>query len=96
LYNTRDDWLELALDIAWLVPAQLTVNAAVEVGCWCSNDHNMHQMRQRQWHVVDSLELVEAFAAGTVMLMEVLASGPVKPHPWRVQAGLPDAPDTSQ
>ena len=95
LYSTRDDWLELSLDIAWLASAKLTVNAAVEVACWCQENHNMHQVRQGRWRVVDSHELVEAFAAGTAMLIEVLASGPSEPHPWRVQAGLPDAPDTS-
>ena len=96
LYNTGDDWLELSLDIAWLAPAQLTVNAAVEVACWCLENHNMHQVRHERWLVVDSQELVEAFAAGAAMLIEVLASGPVEPHPWRVKGGLPDVPDTSR
>ena len=41
-YDTRDDWLELTLDIAWLAPQNLTVNAAVEVACWCPQNHNMH------------------------------------------------------
>lgn len=93
LYKTRDDWLELTLDIAWLVPPKLTVDAAVEVACWCPQDHNMHQVRQEQWHAVNSNELAEAFAAGAAMLLDVLGSGPSEPHPWRVQAGLPDAPD---
>ena len=96
LYNTRDDWLELTLDIAWPAPPKLTVDAAVEVACWCPQDHNMHQVRQAQWHAVDSHELVEAFAAGAAMLMDVLASGPFEPHPWRVQVGLPDPPETSR
>jgi hypothetical protein len=56
----------------------------------------MHQVRKGRWHVVNADELVEAFAAGTAMLMDVLASGPYEPHPWRVQAGLPDAPEASR
>jgi hypothetical protein len=96
LFNTRDDWLELTLDIAWLAPPKLTVHAAVEVACWCPQDHNMHQVRKAQWHVGNSHELVEAFATGTAMLMDVLASGPFEPHPWRARAGLPDAPEISR
>jgi hypothetical protein len=96
LYGTRDDWLELTLDIAWIKPPKLTVNAAVEVACWCPRDHNMHQVREASWPVADSHELVEAFAAGTAMLVDVLGSGPFEPRPWRLQAGLPDAPDTSR
>ena len=93
LYSTRDDWLELTLDIAWGTSPNLTVNAAVEVACWCPHDHNMHQVRAAQWHAVDSRELVEAFAAGTAMLVDVLTTGLFDPHPWRAQADLPDAPE---
>jgi hypothetical protein len=96
LYDTRDDWLELTLDIAWLASPGLTVNAAVEVACWCPQDHNMHQVRTAQWHAANSHELVEAFAAGTAMLVNVLATGPFDPRPWRVQADLPDAPQASR
>src|SRR5215469_5320621 len=96
LYNTRDDWLELTLDIAWIAPSKLTVNAAVEVACWCPQDHNMHQVRTTRWHPANSRELVEAFAAATAMLADVLATGPFDPHPWRVQADLPDGPETSR
>lgn len=45
------------------------------------------------WHAANSHELVDAFATGTAMLTDVLASGPFVPHPWRVHAGLPDAPE---
>jgi hypothetical protein len=96
LYDTREDWLELALDIAWVAPHRLTVNAAVEVACWCPHNHNMHRVRTAQWQAVNSRELVEAFAAGTAMLTGVLAAGPFDPHPWRVQAGLPDGPPASR
>ena len=96
LYNRRDDWLELTLDIAWLAASTLAVSAAIEVACWCSKNHNMHQVRQGRWHVANTYELTEAFAAGVAMLMAVLVSGPMEPHPWRVQAGLPDAPDTGR
>ena len=33
LYDIRQDWLELTLDIAWLEPPKLAVNAAIEVAC---------------------------------------------------------------
>lgn len=79
MYNTSDDWLELTLDIAWREPQQLTVNAAVEVACWCPQDHNMHRVRKAQWPVAQSQELVEGFAAGTEMLADVLDSGPFEP-----------------
>jgi len=94
LYSTGEDWLELALDVGWLAPAMLTVSAAVEVACWCPQDHNMHPARTARWHAADSLQLVQAFATGTAMLMEVLDTGPFDPDSWRVQAGLPAAPDT--
>lgn len=90
-YN--QDWLELALDVAWRAPTELTVNAAVEVACWCPQDHNMHQVREAVWQVNSSRELVDGFAAGVAMLVEVLDSGPFSPSPWRVQLGLPDAPE---
>jgi len=96
LYSARDDWLELALDIAWTEPPKLTVNAAVEVGCWCPQDHNMHQVCTKRWHAANCRDLAEAFEAGTVMLAGVLAEGPFDPHTWRVRAGLPDRPDTSR
>ena len=92
LYESRDDWLELTLDIAWLAPPRLTVNAAVEVACWCPQDHNMHRVRTARWHSLNSHELAGAFAAGAAMLEDVLAMGPFDPRPWRVQAGSPRRP----
>lgn len=94
-YSTGDDWLELALDVAWAEPPRLAVSASVEVACWCPRNHNMHPVRTGQWHAANSRELVAAFAAGTAMLVDVLATGPFDPRPWRVQADLPDAPDAS-
>lgn len=90
LFNQGADWLELMLDLAWR--PQLTVNAAVQVGCWCSPDHNMHQVREGHWPVTDPSDLVEAFTAGTAMLAGVLDSGRFDPRIWRLEAGLPDAP----
>jgi hypothetical protein len=92
LYNAGDDWLELTLDIAWREPQQLTVNASVQVACWCPQDHNMHEVREAQWPVAESHELVERFAAGVAMLAGVLDSGPFEPGPWRISPNLPDAP----
>jgi hypothetical protein len=51
------------------------------------------------WYVPPKLTVNAAaevacwLAAGSAMLMNTLASGPFEPHPWRVQAGLPDAPE---
>lgn len=90
LFDQSFDSLELTLDVAWR--PDLTVNAAVEVACWCSTDHNIHQVRESHWPVADTEELVEAFAAGVAMLAGVLDSGPFDPRPWRLDAGLPDAP----
>jgi hypothetical protein len=96
LFDTRDDWLELTLDIAWTAPSKLTVNAAVEVACWCPQDHNVHQVRATRWHPANSRELVKAFAAATAMLADVLATGPFDPHSWRALADLPDTPGTGR
>jgi hypothetical protein len=96
LYDTREDWLELTLDISWQVPPKLTVNAAVEVACWCPQNHNMHRVLSAQGHAANSHELVEAFAAGTAMLTGVLSAGPFDPHLWRVQAGLADESPASE
>jgi hypothetical protein len=68
----------------------LTVNAGVEVGCWCPRDHNMHQVRTVHRTAADSRELAEGFAAGTAMLLEVLAAGPFDPNSWRTLADLPN------
>lgn len=94
LFNSGHDWLELTLDVAWC--SGLTVNAAVEVACWCSQDHNMHQVRNERWTVTNSHDLAESFAAGTVLLTNVLDSGPFDPSAWRLEAGLPDAPPQTQ
>jgi hypothetical protein len=78
LFNHGSDWLELTLDVAWR--PELTVNAAVEVACWCSPDHNMHQVREGHWPAAGADALVEAFAAGIAMLAGVLDSGPFDPR----------------
>jgi hypothetical protein len=89
LFNQGNDWLELTLDVGWC--PELTVNAAVEVACWCPKDHNMHQVRESRRPVANSDELVEAFADGTAMLMRVLDSGLFDPGVWQAESGLPDA-----
>jgi hypothetical protein len=88
LYNTRDDWLELSLSISWRDAGQLTAYAAVEVACWCAENHNMHPVRDLDRDVDDDLDLGDAFAAGVKMLTTVLDEGPFEPQPWRQAAGL--------
>jgi hypothetical protein len=90
LLNTGVDWLELTLGIAW--GPELTVNAAIEVACWCAQDHNMHAVREGHWQIAGPRDLADAFAAGIAMLADVLDSGPYEPGAWRVRTGLPDAP----
>lgn len=94
LFNSGHDWLELTLDVAWR--SGLTVNAAVEVACCCSQDHHMHQVRNHRWTVTTSHDFAKNFAAGTAMLTNVLDSGPFDPSVWRLDAGLPDAPPQTQ
>lgn len=96
VYNTGVDWLELTLYVAWgTTLPNLIANAAVEVACWCAQNHNMHPIREAQWDVTNSCELANAFAAGTAMLSEVLDTGPYDPSSWRIPAGLPDAPSNA-
>ncbi|SNY53808.1 hypothetical protein [Paractinoplanes atraurantiacus] len=92
LYNTRDDWLELTLYLAGREDGHLVVESAVEVACWCEENHNMHPVRDFGRDVEDDFELADAFAAGAKMLTAVLNEGPFEPQPWRVAAGLPIRP----
>ncbi|MEU8820651.1 hypothetical protein [Actinoplanes sp. NPDC048796] len=92
LYNTRDDWLELALYLAWRPGPRLTVEASVEVACWCAENHNMHPVRELSRDADDDFELADAFAAGVKMVTAVLTDGPFEPQPWRAAAGLPIRP----
>ncbi|MEV4132152.1 hypothetical protein AB0J72_08295 [Dactylosporangium sp. NPDC049742] len=91
LFNADADWLALTLDLAW--SPDLTVNAAVEVACWCRPDHNTHYVRDQTWQVTGGADLVDAFAAGIAMLKPVLDHGPFHPLPWRADAGLPQPTD---
>ncbi|ROO51117.1 hypothetical protein EDC02_5982 [Micromonospora sp. Llam0] len=88
--SAPSDWLELTLDLAWM--PELSVSAAVGAARWCRPDHNMHQVREAQWPVEGSHDLVDGFAAAVAMLTDVLNSGQFDPSPWRIRAGLPDAP----
>ncbi|MEV4350542.1 hypothetical protein AB0J83_39300 [Actinoplanes sp. NPDC049596] len=92
MYDTRDDWLELSLRILWRAGPRLSVEASVEVACWCAENHNMHPVRELDRDVEDDFELADAFAAGVKMLVAVLGAGPFEPQPWRVAAGLPIRP----
>jgi hypothetical protein len=43
VYDNGVDWLELTLCVAWGTSLpDLIVSAAVEVACWCPQNHNMH------------------------------------------------------
>jgi hypothetical protein len=96
VYDTGSDSLELTLCVAWgMSLPNLIVTAAVEVACWCSHHHGIHQVRGNLWDVRDSAELIDAFAAGAVLLTDVLATGPFEPGSWRIDAGLPDAPSNA-
>ncbi|GAA0506066.1 hypothetical protein Ade02nite_90960 [Paractinoplanes deccanensis] len=92
LYDTRDDWLELSLQIAWQPDGRLGVESTVEVACWCADNHNMHPVRESARDADDDFELADEFAAGVKLLTTVLNEGPFEPQPWRVAAGLPVRP----
>ncbi|MGW9192342.1 hypothetical protein [Micromonospora chersina] len=92
LVNTGEDWLELSLLVAFDTPSLLEVAAAVEVACWCVDDHNMHAVERREWVVGSGPALARSFAAAVHEISRWLATGPREPDPWRDGAGLPGPP----
>ncbi|MBU2665218.1 hypothetical protein KOI35_17075 [Actinoplanes bogorensis] len=94
VFDQDHDSLELTLTVGWC--PELTVSAAVEVACWCSSDHNIHEVRGSSRPATNGAALVNGFAAGAAMLTRVLDSGQFDPRRWRVEAGLPDAAPKAQ
>ncbi|NYF56519.1 hypothetical protein [Micromonospora purpureochromogenes] len=91
--DTGQDWLELSLQVAFDTPSLLEVAAAVEVACWCTNDHNMHAVERREWLVGSGPALARSFDAAIHKITRWLATGPSEPDPWRDRAGLPSPSD---
>lgn len=89
LVNTGEDWLELSLLVAFDTPSLLEVAAAVEVACWCRDDHNMHVIERREWVVGSGPALARSFASALQEITRWLATGQREPDPWRDGAGLP-------
>ncbi|MFI7212770.1 hypothetical protein [Micromonospora maritima] len=89
LADTGEDWLELALTTAFDTPSLLEVAAAVEVACWCTDDHHMHAVERREWVAGSGPALARSFTAATREITRWLATGPHDPQPWRDGAGLP-------
>ncbi|WP_200211071.1 hypothetical protein [Micromonospora coerulea] len=91
--DTGQDWLELSLQVAIDTPSLLEVAAAVEVACWCTNDHNMHAVERWEWLVGSGSALARSFDAAIQKITRWLATGPREPDAWRDQAGLPGPSD---
>jgi hypothetical protein len=89
-FDGGGDALDLAVGVAW--NPGLTVYASVHVDCWCPQHHGGHHVRWAEWQVTSRQDLVDGFAAGRAMVMNMLDTGPYEPRAWRVEAGLPDAP----
>lgn len=81
------DQLEFQLWVVWTGLAQLAVEAAVTVACWCDTDHATHDVDALRLVVGEENSLAGAFQAGTERLMGWLAD-PGDADYWRARAGL--------
>ena len=89
VYSGGGDWLELALDVWQSVPPRMLVTAGVEVGCWCTTDHNMHVVAAAEWPIETMEALPAAFQAAAEAIVAWLA-GPHEPAAWRERLNLPN------
>lgn len=74
--------------MVWIAPGRLAVDAAVNVACWCENNHATHDVDTLRLVVGEETSLPEAFLACAVRL----TGWPADPHDadhWRATAGLP-------
>ncbi len=83
-----DDWLELALDVWYAGRDGLLVTAAVEVACFCPEDHGMHPAANAEWAAQSEAELLIAFDAALDKLA-AWSGDDSTPDVWRRRAGLP-------
>ncbi|MFF6791707.1 hypothetical protein ACFY9C_21880 [Streptomyces filamentosus] len=82
------DQLEFLLQVVWIDPGRLSVDASVNVACWCETSHATHDADAVRVVVGEETSLPGAFRAGAEHLTGWLAD----PHDadyWRAKAGLP-------
>ncbi|MEU2232244.1 hypothetical protein [Streptomyces vietnamensis] len=82
------DQLEFLLQVVWIDPGHLAVEAAVNVACWCETNHATHDADALRLMVGEETSLLKAFRIGAEHLTGWLA----EPHDadyWRAKAGLP-------
>ncbi|MCF3130827.1 hypothetical protein [Streptomyces olivochromogenes] len=94
LYDDRVDWLAMAIDVEWTAAGRLRVCAAVEVACWCTENHNAHYAPSLEIPVRDDASLEAAFEAAARQLTKWLEE-PWDPEHWRARANLPQRFGTS-
>ncbi|MFI8404941.1 hypothetical protein ACIGG5_32455 [Streptomyces sp. NPDC085463] len=82
------DQLEFLLQVVWVDPGRLAVDAAVNVACWCETDHATHDVDTLRLVVDEETPLPAAFLAGAVRLTGWLTDPHDADH-WRATAGLP-------
>ncbi|MFJ4466985.1 hypothetical protein ACIP2X_05605 [Streptomyces sp. NPDC089424] len=82
------DQLEFVLQVVWTESGELAVEAAVNVACWCEDDHATHDVDELSLVVGARDSLVPAFTAGAERLGGWLADPRDADH-WREVAALP-------
>ncbi|MFF0435626.1 hypothetical protein ACFYU9_25860 [Streptomyces sp. NPDC004327] len=82
------DQLEFLLQVVWIDPGHLAVDAAVNVACWCETDHATHDVDALRLVVGEKTSLPGAFRVGAERLVGWLADPHDADH-WRTKAGLP-------
>ncbi|MFJ6784903.1 hypothetical protein [Streptomyces yangpuensis] len=82
------DQLEFLLQVVWTGGGRLTVDAAVNVACWCDTDHATHDVDALSLVVGDAASLPQAFRARAQRLIGWPADPRDADH-WRAEAGLP-------
>lgn len=82
------DWTEFALDVWRGVEPLRVVTAAVEVACWCPEDHNMHAALEHEWTADNAEALVRAVEEALAALANWWRQS-TDADDWRRRAGLP-------
>lgn len=56
------DQLEFLLQVVWIAPGRLAIDAAVDVACWCENNHATHDVDTLRLVVGEETSLPELFS----------------------------------
>ncbi|MEW5627727.1 hypothetical protein AB1388_14315 [Streptomyces hydrogenans] len=87
-HAAEGDRLEFQLLVTKTASGRLVVDAAVNVACWCANDHATHDVDALGLVVGEEASLPDAFRAGAERLTGWLADPHDADH-WRARGGLP-------